>query len=320
MERYINPFIDYGFKKLFATENNKDILISFLNAVIENTKDPIVDLTYRNVEQIGEFNGERSSYFDVFCQTSNGHQFIVEMQNSWQPFFKDRTLYYAAKAIREQNVKDAPSLRKRAKEKKKRKKWDYHLNEVYLIAVMNFTFPDDEYGPDDYCHRVMLTDLDDQHVFYDKLTLIYLEMPKVGDVELDMNRPLDRWLKVLYLLWGEEDCPPELDEPVFRKLYREAEYARLTENQQNTYESSWMRELDIYNQIEGGRILGHKEGLKEGLKEGHEEGFKEGREEGRTESAKAIAQKMLAMGMEKSAIIEATGITPEMLIPQKDKP
>lgn len=297
MEKYINPFIDYGFKKLFATEGNKDILISFLNAVIEDTKDPIVDLTYKNVEQIGEFNGERSSYFDVFCKTSSGRHFIVEMQNSWQPFFKDRTLYYAAKAIREQGVKEEdPTARKRAKEKKKHKKWDYHLNEVYLIAVMNFTFPDDEYGLDDYCHRVMLTDLHDQHVFYDKLTLIYLEMPKVGDVELDMNRPLDRWLKVLYMLWGEEDCPPELDEPVFRKLYREAEFARLTENQQNTYESSWMRELDIYNQIEGGRILGHKEGLKEG------------REEGRTESALKIAHKMLDMGMGKDTILEATGI------------
>ena len=263
MTRYINPFIDYGFKKLFATEANKDILISFLNAVIEDTEDPIVDLTHKNVEQIGEFNGERSSYFDVFCQTTNGRQFIVEMQNSWQLFFKDRTLYYAAKAIREQGIKDDPIKRKRAKEKAK-KKWNYRLNEVYLIAIMNFTFPENEYGPDDYCHRVMLTDLDDHHVFYDKLTLIYLEMPKVGDVDLDMNRPLDRWLKVLYMLWGEEDCPPELDEPVFHKLYLEAEFARFTPNQQNTYESSWMRELDIYNQIEGGHIMGLEEGRKEG--------------------------------------------------------
>lgn len=300
MERYINPFIDYGFKKLFATEGNKDILISFLNAVIENSEDPIEDLTYKNVEQIGEFNGERSSYFDVFCQTANGRRFIVEMQNSWQLFFKDRTLYYAAKAIRDQGIKVDPTKRKRAKEKTKTKKWDYRLNEVYLIAVMNFTFPENEYGPDEYYHRVMLTDLDDQHVFYDKLTLIYLEMPKVGDVELDMNRPLDRWLKVLYMLWGQEDCPPELDEPVFRKFYREAEFARFTPNQQNTYESSWMRELDIYNQIEGGRILGHQEGLKEG----REEGYEEGREEGRKE----IARKMKENGFDEETIFKMTGI------------
>ena len=101
MFRYINPFVDYGFKKLFATEANKDILISFLNAVIEDANDPIVELTHKNVEQIGEFNGTKTSYFDVYCQTVNGRRFIVEMQNTWKPFFKDRTLFYAAKAIRD---------------------------------------------------------------------------------------------------------------------------------------------------------------------------------------------------------------------------
>ena len=120
--RYINPFIDYGFKKLFATEGNKDILISFLNAVIEDTADPIVDLTYKNVELIGDFNGTRDSYLDAYCETSKGRQFIVEMQNSWQPFFKDRTLYYAAKAISNQAVKEDPTKRNQADGKKKEKK------------------------------------------------------------------------------------------------------------------------------------------------------------------------------------------------------
>lgn len=131
-------------------------------------------------------------------------------------------------------------------------------------------------------------------------------MPKVGDVELDMNRPLDRWLKVLYLLWGEEDCPPELDEPVFRKLYREAEFARFTPNQQNTYESSWMRELDVYNQIEGGRILGREEGLKQGRKEGREEGFRQAQTE--------VARKMKANGLDMETIIQITGLSEEEIL------
>lgn len=299
MCRYINPFIDYGFKKLFATEGNKDILISFLNAVIEDVDDPIVDLTYKNVEQIGEFNGERSCFFDVYCQTFNGRQFIVEMQNSWQLFFKDRTLYYAAKAIRDQGIKGDPIKRDRIKEKSKKKKWDYRLNEVYLIAVMNFTFPEDEYGPEEYYHRVMLTDLTDQHVFYDKLTLIYLEMPKVGDVELNLNRPLDRWLCALYRLWGEEECPPELDEPIFRKLYEQAEFARFTPSQQLTYERSRKYELDTYNRVEGGRILGHMEGLKEG------------REEGKQEEKTEIARRMKTMGMDKATIMKSVDLTEE---------
>ena len=298
--RYINPFIDYGFKKLFATEGNKDILISFLNAVIEDTADPIVDLTYKNVELIGDFNGARDSYLDVYCETSKGRQFIVEMQNSWQPFFKDRTLYYAAKAIANQAVKEDPTKREDAEPKENQKKWDYRLNEVYIIAVMNFNFPAKEYKPGDYHHRIMLTDLADNHVFYDKLTFIYLEMRKVGRVSLDMNRPLDRWLTALYRLWGEEELPEELDEPVFKKLYKEAEYACFTPDQQLTYVRSWKRELDIYNQLEGGRILGHEEGLEEGLKEG--------RVLGREEERNAIAQKMLEAGSDPAFIKEITGI------------
>ena len=300
--RYINPFIDFGFKKLFGTEANKDILISFLNAVIENTGDPILDLFPKNVEQIGEFNGDKTCYFDVYCQTANGRRFIVEMQNSWEAFFKDRTLYYAARAIQEQGIKGDPTKREIAekKEKTRPKKWNYRLNEVYVIALMNFNFPRKEYKPGEYYHKIMLTDLNDNHVFYDKLTLIYLEMPKVGKAKLDMNRPLDRWLRVLYRLWGEEDCPPEIDEPIFKKLYKEAEYACFTPDQQLNYMRSWKKELDTYNRIESGRILGYEEG--------HEEGLEEGREEGREEGLLEAARNLKALGLDDETILKVTGI------------
>lgn len=308
MCRYINPFVDYGFKKLFATEGNKDILISFLNAVIENVADPVVDLFHKNVEQIGEFNGTRTSYFDVYCQTSSGRRFIVEMQNTWKPFFKDRTLFYAAKAIRDQGDQIDPTDRSRTKETEK-KKWDYHLNEVYLIAVMNFNFSKKEYPPEEYYHKVMLTDLDDHHVFYDKLTLIYLEMPKVEQAKLDMGRPLDRWLTVLYRLWGQEECPPELEDPIFKKLYQQAEYARFNPAQQLTYERSRKAMWDVYSEIEGGRIMGFEQGLEEGRELGRELGLEEGRELGLHE----VAKKMLSMGMDKATIAEATGVNVEEL-------
>ena len=276
----------------------------------------------------------------MYCETGSGRQFIVEMQNSWKPFFKDRTLYYAAKAIRDQGVKDDPTGREQADEDDKPKKWNYRLNEVYLVAVMNFNFPKTEYPPDDYCHKVMLSDIDDHHVFYKKLTLIYLEMPKVGKARLDMGRPLDRWLLVLYRLWGGEECPPELDEPVFRKLYEQAEYARFTPNQQLTYERSRKYELDTINEIRGGRILGHEEGfaeghekglaeghekglaeghekglaegLEKGLAEGHEKGLAEGREKGLAEGVEKskleIAKRMKEQGFDKDVIFQLTGI------------
>ena len=289
--KYINPYTDYGFKRLFGIEENKDLLISFLNSLISDRTDIITDLTYKNIEQIGRAVKPRASYFDVYCETSQGRRFIVEMQNSWEQFFKDRTLYYAAKAIRDQGVKGDPTKRELVNKKSKPRKWNYRLNEVYLIAVMNFNFPGKEYKPDEYYHRVMLTDLDDHHVFYEKLTLIYLEMPKVGKVQLDMGRPLDRWLRALYLLWADEDCPSELEDPVFQKFYEQAEFARFTPDQQLTYERSMKRELDIYNQIEGGRILGREEG----------------REEGRKEAILEMVQKLKDEGMDDETISRITG-------------
>lgn len=175
---------------------NKDLLVSFLNAIIDAPQDPVVDLHYKNVEQIGEFNGTRANYFDVYCETKGGRQFIVEMQNSWKPFFKDRTLFYAVKPIRDQGLKEleGAELNGKAEPLKKGKKpqWNYRLNEVCLIAIMNFTFPKREYREDSYFHKVMLSDIDDNHVFYDKLTPAQqLEYERSKKVYLDTYNEIE---------------------------------------------------------------------------------------------------------------------------------
>ena len=101
-DRYINPFVDYGFKKLFGTEENKDLLISFLNAIIFDREGVITNVTYKNIEQLGDSRDRRNCYFDVYCETQDGSDFIVEMQNARKTYFKDRSLFYAAKPIRDQ--------------------------------------------------------------------------------------------------------------------------------------------------------------------------------------------------------------------------
>ena len=80
-ERYINPYTDFGFKKLFGSELNKDLLISFLNALL-NGEQEITDLTYLNGEHLGDGYGDRRAVFDVYCQLADGKKFIVEMQKA----------------------------------------------------------------------------------------------------------------------------------------------------------------------------------------------------------------------------------------------
>ena len=97
-ERYVNPYTDFGFKKLFGSEVNKDLLISFLNALLHEEQQ-IVDITYLPNEHIGEFELDRKSIFDVYCQNDKGEHFIVEMQKAEQKFFKDRSVFYATLPI-----------------------------------------------------------------------------------------------------------------------------------------------------------------------------------------------------------------------------
>ena len=353
MSRYINPFVDYGFKKLFATEANKDLLISFLNAILDDANDPVVDLIYKNVEQIGEFNGTRTNYFDVYCETQNKRQFIVEMQNCWKPYFKDRTVYYAAKPIRNQGLvglrKTEDQLRrekvakrieaelKEIEDERERefqqsgKPWNFRLNEVYLIAIMNFTFSKKEYGPKSFFHKIMLTDVDDHHVFYDKLTLYYVEMPKLDNIELELTTPREKWLHALYHLWSSDDYPKELDDEIFHKLYEQARIANFTPDQQLAYERSRKHYLDTFAEIEGGRIMGREEGYQWGFEEGREDGLADGREKGLAEGREKglaegrekglaegvaknkleTARRMKDLGFDKATILQSVNITEE---------
>ena len=99
-ERYINPLTDFGFKRIFGTPFNKALLIDFLNALLEGERE-VSDVTYRNSEQLGTNIEERRAVFDVYCQAKDGSRFIVEMQNVYQEFYKDRSIYYSTFPIAE---------------------------------------------------------------------------------------------------------------------------------------------------------------------------------------------------------------------------
>ena len=280
-ERYINPYTDFGFKKLFGTELNKDLLISFLNALFAGSKKEIQDVQYLNSEHLGDGYGDRRAVFDVYCKTEDGGRFIVEMQRADQEFFKDRSLYYSTFAIREQ----AP----------KGKDWDYELEDVYTIGVLNFKFPDDEYPADSYRHEVKLKDIDDNHVFYDKLTLIYLEMPKFNKTEDELETMLDKWMFVLRNLSRLLERPKALQDRVFKKLFDQAEIAQYSPEERREYEASIKNYWDYYST------------MKTAVKKGREEGRAEGRAEERRENA----HKMKEDSMPTALIAKYTGLTEE---------
>ena len=231
-ERYINPYTDFGFKKLFGTELNKDLLISFLNALL-NGEQEITNLTYLNGEHLGDGYGDRRAVFDVYCQLADGKKFIVEMQKAEQAYFKDRSIYYSTFPIREQGPKGGT--------------WDYHLENVYTIGILNFVFPNDEYPADSFMHEIKLTDVEDKHVFYDKLTFIYLEMPKFNKTEDELVTMFDKWMFALRNLSRLLERPKALQERIFTRLFDQAEIARFSPKERREYQESIKDYWDYYS-------------------------------------------------------------------------
>ena len=252
-ERYINPYTDFGFKKLFGTEMNKDLLKSFLNALFGEGKNKITDVQYLNSEVLGESSADRRSVFDVYCKTRSGSYFIVEMQKAEQANFKDRSIYYAATPIREQG--------------KKGKKWDYHLEDVYTVGILNFCFPGNEYPADSFRHEIKLKDVEDNHVFYDKLTFLYLEMPKFKKTEDELETMFDKWMFVLHNLARLLERPAALQERVFKKLFRQAEIAQYDAKERMTYAESLKEYWDYTSTLDTAYMKGEKKGLEKGRKE-----------------------------------------------------
>ena len=306
-QRYLNPLTDFGFKRLFGTEMNKELLISFLNALFHN-KD-IRDVSYLNSEQLGDSEDDRRSVFDVYCEDAQGDKFVVEMQNVYQEFFKDRSVYYATIPIRDQGKKGD---------------WDFELKAVYTVGVLNFCLTDD---PEHYVHEVKLVDLGTKEVFYDKLTFAYIEIPKFNKDEEHLDTMWDKWMFVLRNLSHLMDRPPALQERVFTRLFEQAEIAKLSKTELRNYTYGMDTLRDYKNGLatakKQGIALGRQEGIHLGRQEGialgtekgialgKEEGIALGKQEGIALTSRKIALSLKEMGMSIPDIIKATGLSAE---------
>ena len=230
--KYINPFTDFGFKKIFGEEASKPQLIDFLNTLLPEP-DRIVDLTFKNTEQLGLSNFDRKAVYDIYCENGRGEKFIVELQKAKQNYFKERTIYYSTFPIREQAEKG---------------QWDYNLKAVYCVGILDFTFDDYASEPErsEYLHTVRLKN---QHgaVFYNKLTYVYLEMPNFTKAESELGSRLDKWLYFIKNLEDFQSIPAIFQDEVFEQAFEKAELAKFGPSDMDKYESS----LKVYRDLRG---------------------------------------------------------------------
>ena len=299
-DRYISLLTDFGFKRIFGTAPNKELLICFLNSLFDG-KQVIKDVKYLNNVHLGDVYVARKVIFDVYCEGENGEKFIVEMQNAYQEFFKDRSLFYFTFPIREQAVKGSD--------------WDFKLNHVYTVALLNFDMKDEAFDADAMCHYVKLCDTTTHKVFYEKLDFIFVEISKFQKSEDELETFYDKWLYVLKNLSVLTNRPKALRDKVFDRLFEEAEIARFTPRELREYEDSCKAYRDLKNSLDTALRQGHAKGLEEGLAKGREEGLAEGHaqglEEGLAQGYAALyetAKKLKERGESSMVIQELTGL------------
>ena len=272
--KYLNPFTDFGFKKIFGEEASKPLLIDFLNALLPPHRQ-VAQLSFKNAEQLGRTDADRKAIYDIYCENERGEKFIVELQKAKQNYFKERTVFYATFPIQEQAERGG---------------WDFNLKAVYCIGILDFRF--DDYRTEAEKHEVLHTiQLKNQHgrPFYDKLTYLYLEMPNFTLAENQLQTRLDQWLYFIQHLEDFQSIPAIFNDGVFAQAFEKAEIANFGPQEMDRYEDSLKVYRDLNNVIDTA--------------------FGDGVMEGEIKRTREIAKALKAGGAALELIRSATGLT-----------
>lgn len=274
--KFINPYTDYGFKKLFGEEASKPFLIDFLNSLLPEYH----QIADKNSEQMGLTDFDRKAIYDIYCQNEKGEKFIVELQRAKQTYFKDRTLYYSTFPISEQAEQG---------------NWNYQLKAVYCISILDFLF--DEHKDDkEVIYAVQLKDQNNA-VFYDKFTLIYLQMPNFVKTENELVTQLDKWLFFIKNLEDLQSIPSIFKDSIIEKAFDKANIANFDRAEASKYRESLKIYWDMTNVIETA------------VQDGFQQGVETGIEKGIQQEKLLTIQNAKAMGLSDEMISQLTGLT-----------
>jgi len=275
--KYVDLLTDISFKRVFGVDQNRDLLIAFLNEVFKGRKH-IMDLVFNKNEHHGNNKEEGSAIFDLLCTGDKGERFLIEVQTGTPTNFKKRALFYTSRLISEQAPKGGM------------KDWAYDITEVYFLGILEESITADPR----YFHDIGLCYRDTGEIFYDGFGHIFIELSKFVKTieELNPNSDLENWLYAFKHLREMNDMPAQLQQNViFEKLYTIAEYSNMTKEEQKIYEKELKQKWD------NAAVKKQK--------------FLEGEEYGEEKKAREIALEMKKDGVALDIIIKYTKLSIE---------
>lgn len=285
-QEYAELLCDFMFKRLFGSEENKDVLIAFLNVMLEDVD--IVDVFFIPTEHLGETEDDRKAVFDISCKCSDGRTFIIEMQKGHQKHFRDRALFYTSYPINEQG-RIVRGKHDQMNEERMEKglpkldfKWDFGLKPVIVVAILNFSFEHGDGWPDERYHSSyrLREDLSND-VMTESLRFVFMELGRFKKGLDELQTRHDKWMYAFCHIHELRQRPDVFHEKEFRRLFSLSKIIKFTPEEYKQYLLSLKHMSDYLNTIE----TSHDKGLAEGMKKGREEGLNE------------AVKKMLAAGL-----------------------
>ncbi|MEZ2320626.1 MAG: Rpn family recombination-promoting nuclease/putative transposase [Microcoleus sp.] len=275
---FINPKTDYAFKKIFGSSESKDILISFLNALIYEGNPTIEDLEIINPNLPPKVEGLKDSYLDVKAKLNNGTLVIIEMQVLNVQSFGKRVFYNAAKTYAFQ-LQAAQGYRL--------------LKPVIALTITDFEmFPNSE----ELISRFVYKEVDKNFTYPENdLDLVFVELPKFTKELEELETLADKWIYFMKNARSLTSVPETMDSiPEIHQAFDIANQARLSREE---LEDLDRREQFIYDQ-QGAIIKAVQEGIEQGI------------EQGKREEKLAIARQLLSQ-LDNATISQVTGLSVE---------
>ena len=277
MAKFINPFTDIGFKRIFGQEISKPLIIDFLNSLLLG-EERITNITFLDKEQPALFEDDRSLIYDIYCQTEKGENIIVEMQNKSQPYFKNRSIYYVCEAIARQGERGTD--------------WKYNIDAVYLVAFLNFC-------PMDFDKKfrsdIGLADKGNNKLFSDKMRMTFMQLPLFTKEADECDTDFDKWIYVLKNMETLTRLPWAAKSSVFKRLEQIADVASLSRQERMKYDVGLRKYRDTLSVLEGAK----------------QDGLAEGRAEGIEKEKIETVKRLKAIGADINMITVATGLSAE---------
>jgi predicted transposase/invertase (TIGR01784 family) len=193
----------------------------------------------------------------IYCITKSGERIIVEIQRAFQQHIKERSLFYSSFAIQEQA---------------KRGEWNFQLNAVYCVSILDFAFKTEHPHDGKYLHKVKLIDEETGKVFNDKLTFIYIEVPNFKKKPEELETKFEKWVYLLKDLEYLERLPERFKEKIFSKVMDIASITKLEKKDRKAYEDS----LKIYRDLKNVLDSSFEQGIEQGIEQGENKKVKVG--------------------------------------------